>query len=589
MQELSTSTHHHDRALETSLASRVSVVGGEPRLQPQISPHIGTNEDCSARRVKFPSEIPELGHSAFTNRYHERTAEHPRLHPHSTEQSSQFHTGSVFDNRWLQQPHEVWSSEGHHHSPMPSISPKQHDEDPREHAARSPGPFPETSIASSPHVSNNPKSNSGTCEQEPDAASTTGSTISTHVSSIFDKTHPSCRYQIPPQCQQGQHMPPDHSSQTTIQDQVYANATQPQHHPFHQQFTHYQTSLPYNPSPMPQYSQRLYHGDQHLRWGSSPISSSQDQRAAPTYITGQHGSPYAVPEYIQATQALQTRFTPMDLQHSRPTLPPSGRRQASMATYERWKAQQLADQNKAMFISNIQMQHALSGFAPPQYLHNSLSDSTYRQFPQQNLGGQYALSSHQPGHEFHYIPVPESLDQSQFRGLPVDKPSTGFNFSPNIYHQGSEAMNPRSNGGSSEAYRYLLRSGKPTMLEALSKENIPFTTSTATQQGTSYGVVRLGNVSQSLVSHRNFLKRVFHCRTCLVNLPIACNHGVYYYDEQGIRSVCVSLLLPLTSLPSSSYCLHLSHSMYSLYLISHHVHVESNTEGELIDNRYHIR
>ena len=502
MQEPSTSTHLHDRALETSSVSRLSAVGGDPRLQPQMSPHTGVNEDFSTRLINFPSEIPEFGHSGFTNRSHELTAENPRVNPQSTEQSSQLQAGSVFDSRWLQQPHKVWSSEGQHHSPMPSISPKQHNEGLDEDAAKFPGPFREQSTASNLNASNNPASSSRACEQEADAASTTGSTVSTQVSSIFDRTHTSCRYNIPRQHQQGQHMLPGHSSQTAIQDQVYANATQAQQHPFHQQFTHYQTGFPYNPPPMPQYSQRLYPGDQHLRWGVSPISSSQDPRAAPPYITDEHGSPYAVPGYMQATQALQSDLTPMDLQHSRPTLPPSSRRQASMATYERLKAKQLADQNKAMFISNTQMQHALNGYAPPQYMPSSLSASPYRQFPQQNLGEQYALSSHQPGREFNYIPAPGSLNPSQFRGVPVENPSTRFTLSPNIYHQASEAMNPRSNGGPSNVYQRLLRSGKPNMLEALSKENMPFTTSTATRQGASYGVVRLGNVSQSFVSQK---------------------------------------------------------------------------------------
>ena len=409
--------------------------------------------------------------------------------------------GSVFNEKWLLQPAEVWSSEARRRSSQSDMSPKHRHTAIVDLSAGKIRRSRNDSIVSNPFATADQPNSNDLQEQEVDTASVTGSTISTQVSSIFDHT-PIPHNQR--QAQQGHHpQGPDRSSQSAFHFQPHADVHELQGSAFHYQLGQVQAAdsgqtmrlgpLKYQsqvaqvcntgPSTAPGYLQQMSHTIPANYYGA-PYT---DSRIMPSAIHSP--SLYGLP-------VPQGHSSPIDPQYSRPTLPPSSRRQATMANYERMKAEQLVAQNAAMAFSNMQMHYALGGLHLPgssQHLVGSAQYGAFQHAGEVQSGYPLASLAAAAIHAPTSVPVNRLQVNSHFRS----DPSNLANLVPNAYHQGSDLMCPRANSRLSERYQQLLRNGTPSLTEAFSNDNIPFTTSTATHQGTSYGVVRLGNVSKN--------------------------------------------------------------------------------------------
>ena len=360
-------------------------------------------------------------------------------------------------------------------------------------------------------------------EQETDTASMTNSTTSTRMSSIFDNA-PSNRQQYQSHRSQ-QTGAAGYIGQTALPHQIHSDVHDPQTYAFHHQLGQVQAA---SHSPITQFSP--FHpqflgaqGESTRRQLAPQLNGNQGFETAKPYYEPPYAAPPTAPPMPMYSRnqfdvgGLQTRPGAADPQHSRPTLPPSSRRQATLANYDRMKAEHLAAENAEMAGSNVRLEQAIqfAGHAqnPMASFHHenphsvggpqhariarpSITAPAFTPAPNYAPASSYAtISSYTPAPTFAPIPVP--INQSYFNNqlANIPPPAIYANLVRNAYHYGSDAMNPQTLGGFSDRYQHLLRFGTPGLHQALSNDNMPFTTTTATKQGTSYGVVRLGNVS----------------------------------------------------------------------------------------------
>ena len=428
------------------------------------------------------------------------------------EPTRQFGEDGIFDHRWLAQSTEVWKSEPRRQSSNSDMSPRHGRRVGSVESTNSTGRSRNGSAISNPYATFDHYTTDDTRVLETDAASVTNSTISTRVSSIFDRA-PSTR-------QPHQHLQHGDSQQASIRNN--ANRREGQHptnielpelqgSAFHHQLGQFQagdTSQLIHRNPFLHQSQAMQAGN----FGSPGTSLyiNHPQQIRPEHLASYHGAPYpalsnsSLPAYspsVYGVSGPQGRPNPVDPQYGRPTLPPSGRRQATMAKYERMKAEQLAAQNAALTLQNMQMQHAVGESYLPGPAPSHVASDYHGAYP--HAGGlQIGQSVHLPRAATLFAPAPIFADRSQHSDRFNSDLSSAANFLPNAYRPGSDLMNPRANGISSDRFQQLLRSGAPSLAQTFSNDNMPFTTTSATNQGNSFGIVRLGNVSRFKHSHR---------------------------------------------------------------------------------------
>ena len=406
---------------------------------------------------------------------------------HQIGRNSHSWEGSVFDQKWLSQPTDVWSLEARRHSSHSDMSPKHGDGPGNNVSTGKKSRSRNTSIISNPYATADHITFNELREQEADTTSMTGSTISTQVSSIFDTTpYPHQSHQ---QVHLGQYaQAPDGTNQNAAHPLPYAGLHELQGSAFDYQLGQVQAA---NPSQATRLAP--FHHQPQVARGRHPGPSrtqahlSYLQQISPTFTGNYYGGHYAVSGVsplavhnpsVYGFPAPQALASSMEPQYLRPTLPPSGRRQATLANYERIKAEELATQNAEMALTNMQMQHALGGLHLPAHSYNLVA-------PAQHGAFQYAKVV-QYDHPLPpsiatdiHAPAPVPIDRSQFNSHFETDPSIYASLVPNAYHRGSDLMYPQSSNSPSDKYHHLLRNGTPVLTEAFSTDNIPITTSLA--------------------------------------------------------------------------------------------------------------